>query len=177
MAFTSQCLGEGIIHIPDHSVLFCTKHESAIPLAEIKYHLRVNKDHKLPPTKWLRIVEAAQAIRPRLKHTIAEVDIPDNGLQPLPFLPVLDGTRCLKCHYIRGTRKDDRVLKGHVEKNHNLGTTEKWQDFVENVLVQRWVSDTRGTYWVVNANRSTAAPSDPPPTSLGSTGGGRRRGT
>jgi hypothetical protein len=59
MVFTSQCLGEGIIHIPDHSVLFCTKHESAIPLAEINNHLRVNKDYKLPPTKWLPIVEAA----------------------------------------------------------------------------------------------------------------------
>ncbi|PVH70991.1 hypothetical protein DL98DRAFT_617121 [Cadophora sp. DSE1049] len=158
MAFTSRCLGEGIIYIPDHGVIFCTKHQSAIPLVELKYHLRVNRDHKLPPEKWLSIVEAAGAIPPRLKNTIAELDILENDSEPLPFLPVLDGARCLKCHYIRGTRKDDWVLKAHIEKNHSTGTTAKWQDCIEDVLVQRWVSDTRGTYWVVSANQSTPVP-------------------
>jgi hypothetical protein len=162
MAFTSRCLGEGIIYIPDHGVLFCTKHQSAIPLVELKYHLRINRDHKLPPEKWQPIVKAAEVIRPRLKNTVAELDIIDNDSEPLPFLPALDGTRCLKCHYVRGTRKDDGILKAHIEKNHSIGTNEKWQDCVEEVLVQRWVSDTRGTYWVVNANQSTPIPSKTP---------------
>ena len=125
MAFTSRCLGEGIIHIPDHCVLFCTKHQSAIPFSELKYYLRANKDHKLPPENWQPIIEAAEAIRSRLKNTVAELDIPDNDSEPLPFLPVLDSVRCLKCHYLRGTRKDDRVLKAHIEKNYSIGTNGK----------------------------------------------------
>lgn len=99
MAFTSRHLGEGIIYIPDHCVLFCTTHQSAIPIVELKYHLRGNRDHKLSPEKWL-------PIRHGLKSTIAELDIPDNDSEPLPFLPVLDGKRCLKCLKclcIRGT--------------------------------------------------------------------------
>ena len=82
---------------------------------ELKYHLRVNRDHKLPVEKWQPIVKAVEVIRPRLKNTVAELDILDSDSEPLPFLPVLDGARCLKCHYIRGTRKDDRILKAHVD--------------------------------------------------------------
>jgi hypothetical protein len=70
MAITSRRLGEGILYIPDHGVLFCTKHQSAIPLAEFKYHLRVNRDHKLSLEKWLPIVEVAEATRPRLKSIV-----------------------------------------------------------------------------------------------------------
>jgi hypothetical protein len=51
MAFTSRCLGEGIIYIPDHGVIFCTKHQSAILLVKLKYYLRVNRDYKLLPEK------------------------------------------------------------------------------------------------------------------------------
>jgi hypothetical protein len=46
-----------------------------------------------------------------------------------------------------------------MEKSHGIGPTETWQDFVEDVLVQRWVSDTRGTYWVINVTQSAPIPS------------------
>jgi hypothetical protein len=52
---------------------------------------------------------------------------------------------------LRGTRKDDGDLKAHINKNHIKGPDQKWQDFVEEVEVQRWVADTRGTYWVVGS--------------------------
>ena len=103
MTFASHCLGKGIIHIPDHGVLFCTKHHSAILLVELKYHLRVNRDYKRPREIWLPIAEAAEAIHPRVKSTIAELDIPVNGSEPLPFLPPIEGMRRRKCAYIRGT--------------------------------------------------------------------------
>jgi hypothetical protein len=150
MAFMSHCLGECIIYIPDHCVLFCTKHQSAILLLELKYHLRVNRDHKLSPAQWQPIVKAAEAIGSELRNSIAELDIPHNGSEPLSFLPLLDGVRCLECRYLRGTRNDDGVLKAHIEKNHSSRAGEKWQDYVEEVKVQRWVADTRGTYWVVD---------------------------
>jgi hypothetical protein len=42
-------------------------------------------------------------------------------------------------------------LKTHIKKNHIKGPDQKWQDFVEEVQVQRWVADTRGTYWIVGS--------------------------
>ncbi|PVH71396.1 hypothetical protein DL98DRAFT_615474 [Cadophora sp. DSE1049] len=107
-------------------------------------------DHKLPPAKWQPIVKAAEAIGSELKTTIAELDVPHNGSEPLPFLPLLDGVRCLECHYLRGTRNKDGVLKGHIEKNHKIGAGRNWQDYAEEVKVQRWVAHPRGTYWVVD---------------------------
>lgn len=94
-----------------------------------------------------------------MKSTIAELDTLENGSEPLAFLPLVEGVRCRNCTFIRGTRKGDWVLKAHIEKNHSIGTNEKWQDCIDEVLVQRWVSDTRGTYWVVNANQSAPIPS------------------
>jgi hypothetical protein len=151
MAFRSQSLGEDIIYLPEFGTLFCTKHNSAIPSRELKNHLRLNRDHKLPPAIWQPIVNAAQAVRPRLKATLVELAAPPHGSEPLPFLPILDGVRCRACPYLRGTRKEDGVLKAHVEKEHPRRPGQKWQDSVEEVRVQRWVNDTRGTYWIVDS--------------------------
>src|SRR5947209_2379067 len=118
MALKLHDLGQGIIYLPDHCTLFCTKHQSAIPLLELKYHLGVNDGHKLPPAKLQPIFNAAQAMGSLLKTTLAELPIPSHGSDPLPFLPIIDGLRCLNCQYLRGTRKDDGVLKAHINKNH-----------------------------------------------------------
>jgi hypothetical protein len=149
MSFRSESLGEGIIYLPDFSTLFCTKHESAIPFRELKYHLRLNREHKLPPAIWQPIFDAAQVVHSGLQTTVAELVIPPHGSEPLPFLPILDGVRCRACSYVRGTRKEDGVLKAHIEKEHPRRRGQKWQDTMEEVKVQRWVNDTRGTYWIV----------------------------
>ena len=118
MTFRSQSLGEGIVYLPDFGVLFCTKHNSAIPSRELKNYLRLNPDHKLPPAIWQPIFNAAQAVSPQLKSILVELAALPCGSQPLPFLPILDGMRCRACSYLRGTRKEDGVLKAHVEKEH-----------------------------------------------------------
>ncbi|KAH8591926.1 hypothetical protein B0O99DRAFT_631472 [Bisporella sp. PMI_857] len=151
MIFQSQSLGESIIYLPEFGTLFRTKHNSAIPSRELKNHLRLNPDHKLRPAIWQPIFNAAQAVRPRPKATLVELAAPPHGSDPLPFLPILDGMRCRACPYLRGTRKEDGVLKAHVEKEHPRRQDQRWQDTVEKVRVQRWVNDTRGTYWVVGS--------------------------
>jgi hypothetical protein len=146
MTFWSQSLREGIVYLPDFGVLFCTKHNSAIPSRELKNHLRLNPDHKLLPAIWQPIFNAAQAVRPQPKSTLVELAALPRGSEPLPFLPILDGMRYRACPYLRGTRKEDGVLKAHVEKEYPKGLGQKWQDTIEEVRVQRWVNDTRGTY-------------------------------
>ncbi|KAK9341931.1 hypothetical protein V1522DRAFT_433036 [Lipomyces starkeyi] len=138
MTFRSQSLGEGIVYLPDFSTLFCTKHNSAIPSRELKNHLRLNTEHKLPPAVRQPILNAAQAINPQPKATLGELAALPHGSEPLPFLPILNGMRCRACPTYE-----------HVEKEHPIKRGQEWQDDVEEVTVQRWVDDTRGTYWIV----------------------------
>ena len=75
MTFRSQSLGEGIVYLLDFGTLFCTRHNSAIPSRELKNHLRLNRDHKLPPAIWQPIFNAAQAVRPQPKATLVDIDV------------------------------------------------------------------------------------------------------
>ncbi|KAF4625099.1 hypothetical protein G7Y89_g13066 [Cudoniella acicularis] len=116
MTFPSRSLGEGIVYLPDFGTLFCTKHNSAIPSRELKNHLRLNPDYKLPLAIWQPIFNAAQAVRPQPKAILVELAVLPHGSEPLPFLPILNSMRCRACPYLRGTQKEDGVLKAHVEK-------------------------------------------------------------
>ncbi|KAH8809459.1 hypothetical protein F5884DRAFT_901543 [Xylogone sp. PMI_703] len=118
MEYTSQYIGESISYFADHGILFCTQHQSAIPFLELKNHLRLNRDHKLPPAERRQVFEAAQAKGSLLQRTLADLPIPQHSSEPLPFLLIIESVRCHDCGYLRGTRKDDRVMKTHVNKHH-----------------------------------------------------------
>jgi hypothetical protein len=119
-----------------YNILFYTQHQSAIPFLELKNHLRLNSEHKLTPAKWRPVFKAAQAMSPLLKTMLAVLPIPQHGAEPLPFLPIPEGVRCRDCHCLRGTPKDDGLLKAHINKSHMEGPDQKWQDFAEEVKVQ-----------------------------------------
>jgi hypothetical protein len=150
MASISHDIGESIVYLPDYNILFCTKHKSAIPFNELKNHLRLNSNHRLPAARWRPVFKAASTKHGLLK-TLAELSIPEHGTEPVPILPIIQGMRCRGCHYLRGTRKHDGILKAHIIKNHAKGPNQQWRDFAEEVEVQRWVADTRGTYWIVGS--------------------------
>jgi hypothetical protein len=136
MAFISHDIGESIVYLPEYNILFCTRHKSAIPLNELKNHLRLNSNHKLPAARWRPVFEAASTKHGLLK-TLAELTVPEHRTEPVLILPLIQGMRCRGCHYLRGTRKHDGILKAHIIKNHATDLSQQWRDFAEEVEVQR----------------------------------------
>ncbi|PVH69830.1 hypothetical protein DL98DRAFT_622059, partial [Cadophora sp. DSE1049] len=118
MVLRSQSLGEGIVYLPEFGTLFYTKHNSAIPSRELKNHLRLNPNYKLPLVIWQPIFNTTQVVRPRPKATLVKLAAPPHSFKPLPFLPILNSIQCRACPYLRDTRKENGVLKAHVEKKH-----------------------------------------------------------
>ena len=150
MALISHDIGECIVYLPDYNLLFCTKHKSAIPLNELRNHLCLNSNHRLPVARW-RLVFNAASTKDGLLQTLAELSVPKHGTDPIPILPMIQGMRCRRCNYLRGTRKHDGILKDHIIKNH-VDDRHHWRDLAEEVDVQRWVADTRGIYWIVGSS-------------------------
>jgi hypothetical protein len=120
MAFISHNMRGSIVYLPDYNILFCTKHKSAIPFNELRNHLRLNSNHRLLAARWRPVFEAASTKHGLLK-TLAELSVPEHGTEPVPILPIIQGMRCRGCHYLRGTRKHDGILKAQIIKNHAKG--------------------------------------------------------
>lgn len=51
IAFISHDIVESIVYLPDYNMHHCTRHESTMPILELKNYLRLNSDHKLSPSK------------------------------------------------------------------------------------------------------------------------------
>jgi hypothetical protein len=51
----------------------------------------------------------------------------------------------------KGYAERRRRSEAHIEKEHPGRRGQMWQDTMEEVKVQRWVNDTRGTYWIVGS--------------------------
>lgn len=94
-------------------------------------------------TKEFALALARQDARFQCDHK--SVELPINGSAPQPILPVVDGFRCLFCHFLTISRAK---LRAHANKEHSKNGEEDDRVYAR-VKLQSWFGWKRERYWVV----------------------------
>jgi len=129
----------------EYGVLICRQCKYALKPTAISRHL--GNKHKTPVELRKQLDKYVSGFPFQYDHM--SVQLPSNGSEPQPIIPVLDGHLCKDCPYMSQNRD---VIRQHSNKAHNKKRVAD-KDLFKAVQLQSWFGEKRERYWVVDDSK------------------------
>ena len=129
--------------------LYCHACRSVVFQAGLLRHLR-RLHTALSHKQRLRIIAQSAALADLITQPDhATRPLPPDRSLPIPYLPAHRGFAC-GWHGCRFLSRNRDCVRKHLNADHALHRG-AWAPYIQRVTLQSWYSDTRATYWIVDA--------------------------